>query len=283
MLLLVLALVELIGAQVLSVKANPYGFTFPTHTTAPDSVILTITVASPKENVVYTDSTINVCFNETITGPSSISKSIHIITTYQGDWMPNSRWCPFPTGVDIFKGQYDFLQHNFNLTDIPDGEHTLNITAQGQGGFNENNTEYSFVFQKTASVTFSVNTSPVHTTPVIAFQSPQNVTLTGASFLLDFTVNHSVSQMTYSLDAQAPIPISGNTTLTGLSNGQHNVTVYATDEFGNTGASDTLYFNVNAPQFPWVPLAAAIAAVSAVAVGAGLTVYHKKHRQPTIN
>jgi len=66
--------------------------------------------------------------------------------------------------------------------------------------------------------------------------------------------------------------VSGNTTLTGLPNGYHNVTVYATDEAGNTGASETLFFNVEMPEsFPVVPVAVAVAVV-AVAVGAGFLI-----------
>jgi hypothetical protein len=155
----------LFGIQPVFVNANPY--TFPTATTPPDSVHLTLMIASPKDNAEYSNGTINVHFNETIDGPSSISKSLHIVSTYQGDWMNNSKWCPFPPGVDRFKGQYSFLQNEFNLTDIPVGEHTLNITAQGQGGFNENNTQYSFVFQKTASIKFTIANSNQPTTTLI--------------------------------------------------------------------------------------------------------------------
>jgi hypothetical protein len=51
--------------------------------------------------------------------------------------------------------------------------------------------------------------------------------------------------ISYCLDGQEPTPISGNTTLTDLANGQHKATVYATDEFDYTGVSDILFFNVN--------------------------------------
>jgi hypothetical protein len=81
--------------------------------------------------------------------------------------------------------------------------------------------------------------------------------------------------MSYSLDGQDNVTIAGNTTLSGLPNGNHNVTVYATDKAGNV-ASETISFSVEAP-FPVVPVAAASVATIAV-VGAGLLVYFKKRR-----
>ena len=92
--------------------------------------------------------------------------------------------------------------------------------------------------------------------------------------------------MSYSLDGKDNASISGNTTLTGLANGNHNVTIYATDEAGNTGASETLSFNVNVPEpetktepFPFVPVAAAAIVVAAVIVAAGVLLYFKKRKR----
>ena len=69
----------------------------------------------------------------------------------------------------------------------------------------------------------------------------------------------------------------GNTTISGLANGLHNVTVYARDEFGNVGASETAYFSVEVP-FPVVPVAAASVAAVAI-IGVGLLVYFKKRKR----
>jgi hypothetical protein len=68
--------------------------------------------------------------------------------------------------------------------------------------------------------------------------------------------------------------------LPGLADGAHNVTIYATDEAGNIGASETVYFSVEVPQ-P-VPVQFAIVPVAAIAViGMGLLVYFKKrNHQP---
>ena len=70
--------------------------------------------------------------------------------------------------------------------------------------------------------------------------------------------------------------VAGNVTLTGLTIGKHNVTVYAWDTAGNVGASETIIFTIAEP-FPAVPVAAASAASVAV-LSVGLLVYFKKRK-----
>jgi hypothetical protein len=64
-----------------------------------------------------------------------------------------------------------------------------------------------------------------------------------------------------------------------LPNGQHNITVYATDEFGYKGSSDTLFFNVNAQEFPAMPLIlVSITAAVSIVAAAGLLAFQRKHQ-----
>jgi hypothetical protein len=96
---------------------------------------------------------------------------------------------------------------------------------------------------------------------------------------LDFTLSEQVSQITYSLDGQKNVTISGNTTLTGLSRGEHNVTIYATDEAGNLGTSETLYFTIEEPK-PFLTLLVATASIIiivGVVVAVFLLVRKQKH------
>ena len=74
-----------------------------------------------------------------------------------------------------------------------------------------------------------------------------------------------------------------NTTLTGLSYGTHNLTVYAVDVAGNTGTSKTVYFTISEPEqtpepFP-VVLVATASGASAAIIGLGLLVYFKRRRR----
>jgi parallel beta-helix repeat protein len=87
-----------------------------------------------------------------------------------------------------------------------------------------------------------MNPWPDTTPPTISILSPQNTTYPTSSVPLTFTTNEPTSWIGYSLDDQANVTITGNTTLTGLAIGPHNVIVYANDTYGNTGSSDKVYF-----------------------------------------
>ncbi len=82
------------------------------------------------------------------------------------------------------------------------------------------------------------------TAPTIEILSPQNRTYTTSSVPLTFTVNDysPISWMGYSLDNQPNATITGNTTLSGLALGTHDITVYANDTYGNMGSSNKVYF-----------------------------------------
>ena len=76
--------------------------------------------------------------------------------------------------------------------------------------------------------------------------SPQNITYVEQPIPLNFTVLTSMplSWIGYSLDGQANVTISGNTTLPDLPNGKHNIVVYANNSLGITGASEKVHFTV---------------------------------------
>jgi len=113
--------------------------------------------------------------------------------------------------------------------------------------------------------------------PEIKIVSPENQTYNESSVPLVFTVNKPVNWLGYSLDGQDNVTITGNATLSELANGLHNITVYARDEFENTGASETISFSVEVP-FPTTLVAAASAATIAV-VGAVLLLYFRKRKR----
>ncbi|MCJ7559382.1 hypothetical protein MUO79_02030 [Candidatus Bathyarchaeota archaeon] len=117
--------------------------------------------------------------------------------------------------------------------------------------------------------------------PEIAVASPENKTYYTTDVALNFTVNEPVSSMHYELDGETAVEISENSTLTGLSYGAHNITVYAVDVAGNTGASETIYFTIAEPEpepFPVATVAVASTAVAA-AIGVTLAVYLTKTRR----
>ncbi|UCF44766.1 MAG: hypothetical protein JSW44_03035 [Candidatus Bathyarchaeota archaeon] len=81
--------------------------------------------------------------------------------------------------------------------------------------------------------------------PEVGILSPENKTYTSDSVELVLSVNRPTTWIGYSLDAQAEITVSGDTTLSGLSEGEHTVKVYVNDAFGNTASSSTVHFSVD--------------------------------------
>jgi len=115
------------------------------------------------------------------------------------------------------------------------------------------------------------------TPPEIKVVSPTNQIYNESSVSLVFTVNKPASWMGYSLDGQDNVTVTGNATLTGLSSGLHNVTVYAKDAFENTGASETIHFIIAEEPEPFpTSLIAGISGVSIISVVICLFYYRKK-------
>jgi hypothetical protein len=96
------------------------------------------------------------------------------------------------------------------------------------------------------------------------------------SIPLDFTIDEPPSQIAYSLDGQENVTITGNITLTGLANGDHDLVVYVTDEEGNVGSSETIHFTIDVP-FPAALVA--VVAILTVITGVGLLLYFKKRKR----
>ena len=88
--------------------------------------------------------------------------------------------------------------------------------------------------------------------PSITITSPiNNTTYNTTSVALNYTVNEKTDWISYSLDGQPNVTITGNTTLANLSVGWNTITVFASDIAGNVGASDKILFNITSPDI-WI-------------------------------
>jgi hypothetical protein len=87
-----------------------------------------------------------------------------------------------------------------------------------------------------------VGVEPDFFPPLITVLSPQNKTYITTSIQLTFTLNESTSWMGYSLDGASNVTVTGNMTILGVPYGSHRITVYASDNSGNTGVSNTVFF-----------------------------------------
>lgn len=112
-----------------------------------------------------------------------------------------------------------------------------------------------------------ISPEPDVTPPAVFTSNPKSKTYETGEVSLTFTVNEPAAWIGYSLDGQDNVTITANSTLSGLSRGAHNLTVYAEDAAGNIGASETIYFTL-VDHFPieWIAVGIVIGVVVGVAL-----------------
>ena len=259
-----------------SAKANPLRLSHNLGTAPPDSHTKppVVSVFAPENNTVYATSALSLSFNVSV-GESSTADSKYISEIYyKADWQTSNS--------SIYEVNQIQSSETLSLEDIPDGNHSLIVYAKEKGTY-YSYTDYSagnvwyeyyylFEIEGSSSVFFTVDT----TAPSVSVPSIQDATFYSPNVDLSFIVNEQTSRTAYSLDGNDNVTIIGNATLSGLSVGVHNVTVYAWDDAGNVGTSETLTFTIAEP-FPVAPAAAASGVVAAL-VGVGVIVYSKKHK-----
>ncbi|MCJ7632509.1 hypothetical protein MUP77_08985 [Candidatus Bathyarchaeota archaeon] len=181
-----------------------------------------------------------------------------------------------------------------NLPELSEGKHTIQFSVESVSYYLSPDRDTSYFgfwkaldfpdkyYQSTYSneVSFITDTTP----PSISILSIENKTYFTAEVPLNFAVSEPTSGITYCLDNMSNVTIAGNSTLTGLSNGSHDLTAYAWDTAGNIGASGTIKFTIaqetefQSPKpFPTTLVIASIASVAAI--GLGLLVYFKKRKR----
>jgi hypothetical protein len=170
------------------------------------------------------------------------------------------------------------------LESLAEGNHTLKVYSQDAAGK-----------EMSSSVEFTINTQ--YRYPEVLILSPQNKTYTTTEVPLIWACDEQKIVADYTLDLWSQVPLyayftlsgnaslPGNTTLTGLSNGTHTLTVNVITERGS--ASQTVYFTIaqeteTQPEpFPTTLVTASIVVVAVISVG--LFVYFKKsHRDKSL-
>ena len=118
--------------------------------------------------------------------------------------------------------------------------------------------------------------------PQVSILSPKYENYTSSSISLDFYSDKPSSELSYSLDGAENVTIPGNSTITNLINGEHNLTIYVKDAYDNIG-SQSVTFTMSKPErFPTIPVVAVSALIAVVVLEAGLLVYFKKHKRVKI-
>jgi hypothetical protein len=172
------------------------------------------------------------------------------------------------TGISI--QSYYLITGWATLPEMPEGSHS--ITVYGKYEFPGS---YHNIGLDNRTVYFTVNDG---NPPIISNLSLENKTYNQNNLPLNFTTDEPTSWIGYCLDGKANVTIAGNTTLAGLADGSHNLTIYANDTAGNMGASETINFNVTQKTEPFPTTIVAASTVSVAVVGAGFIVYFKKRK-----
>jgi hypothetical protein len=252
----------------------------------PDTIPPKITIISPNNNAAYNTDYITLLF--LVTGPTGPNVNSPIVDQiyYTTDWQQTNvtiyKYTSDPFSGYPTNGEYPGYYANLTLKGIPEGNHSIKVVAGYVGWYIPSisdpslPTSNSFYITGSSMVNFTIAD---RTPPKILILSLENNTFSSRDVLLSFEVNESVSQLTYSLDGQMNVTIAGNTTLTGLSYGIHNLTVYATDTAGNTGVSEPITFTIAKKPEPFPAMFVIAVSVATVAiVSTAFLIYFKKHR-----
>jgi hypothetical protein len=224
-----------------------------------------ITIKNPEDKSAYGTNDVALNLNVSFGDSTASARRIKEIY-YTTDWQPNNTILYGYSGTEF--------STTIKLTEIPDGNHTITVNATEARQY-DGYTDYAHglhykVFEVTgsSSVSFTVDTKA----PPIWVLSPENKTYTTSEVPLNFAVTESRLQITYSLDGQENVSVAGNTTLTHLTEGAHNVIAYTLDIAGNVGISEKIFFTVKL--FPTTLLVVAVAAIAATG-GASLAYFAK--------
>jgi hypothetical protein len=146
---------------------------------------------------------------------------------------------------------------------LADGLHTLKVYSV-----------FSDILPVYSTINFTVDTTP----PNLALLSLEAETFNASQVPLVFTVNETTPLITYILDGEV-YTANGNTTMTILRDGDHTIKVYATDEAGNAGSTETLSFNVQVPISPSLALGVLPPMAIVLIGGLSILIYIEKRKQ----
>ncbi len=119
---------------------------------------------------------------------------------------------------------------------------------------------------------------------ILSINSPQNAAVAGTSLPLNLTVIEPYS-ITYRLDDKGEVTFTGNTTLSDLAAGNHTLTIFTNDNYGNA-LSQQITFSVDQTDkqggtyvtTPYFAMTLVVAAIVVVILAISLVLY-RRHRR----
>ncbi len=252
-------------------KANPTVFAY--------AALPIISVNSPANNTYFNANEVQVNFS--VTRPKEWE-----MTMSAPDWKISQKLQSVSIHVDSKLYQSITVNNDLSsasfiyfssLTNLTDGEHNITIRAYASAF------EYAQWYYKPKSSTVS-NSSTIHFTvdtspPAVTVLELESKKYLESEVHLNFTINEPVSKISYVLDGQENVTIAGNCTLTNLLYGEHNITVFAMDKVGNTGASESINFTIARELEPFPTTLVVAAAVIVAVFGIGLLLNFMKRKR----
>lgn len=238
-----------------------------------------IEIESPESSVIYGHSvplTFNV--NEHFITPEGYIESFYVFwLAYSLDGAPSVTIFNHPENSGLDPKTSPF-QTTLELFDVPDGNHKIEIMAQG---YCTTILPYGYNITS-APAYFTVDTGP----PSISILSPANKSyaIVHDSYLnisLTFETDEPLSWVGYSLDGGSTVTVSENGTSLEIPAESSSLKLYANDTAGNWAAPQTVYYEialnpgtVPSEPFPTTLIIASVVPVALVALG--LMVYFRK-------
>ncbi len=246
--LLIIAAAEAIPVR--SGKANPSP-SYPSYPETPDTNQTTMNIQSPTPNTAFGSNAVSYSF--AVQKPHSWFDYLPV----HGDLLQISYIIDGKTvdlassGLDQSHYESKPLSFNGTLSGLSEGNHSLQVYVRSVSYYLDPNRPTSgygwwlypplnyYMDTYSDQVLFSVDTI----LPIVQILSIENRTYDSGDIPLDFAVSEP-GKVSYFLDNEDNVTISGNTTLTGLAPGLHNLTVCVTDKAENIGASETIQFTI---------------------------------------
>lgn len=252
--------------------------------------LLNVTVLSP-EQITYNKTEVSLNFTlESDAEPQQLTISGELFDLYSKPIVALDRETNNITNIiekdDYFHFQEDasivFTKLGSNLysgsailSDLSQGGHNVTIGIIANVNLLSYGYPAGYFF---TTIPFNVDSIP----PSISILSIQNNSVSEGTIPVNFAVNKPISKISYCIDGAENIPLSGNFTLSNLPVGNHNVTIYATDQAGNVG-SQTVNFEVK-PQFSIFGIATVLVIIiPVVIVFAIATLVLRRHKKTRLH
>jgi hypothetical protein len=145
-----------------------------------------------------------------------------------------------PTAYEGYTDDFSAVTALVSLPELSEGSHSITVYATYHFPNYGN-----YTTKESTTSSFTIN----YASPYVSILTPKTQEYNMANVALTFTVDKPVLATSYKLDGKANVPIDGNTTLTGLSDGAHRIVIYATDALGTAGISETVLFFINTEHF----------------------------------